>query len=355
MYHAQDQERETMTTRTRPAFMFLAILVPFAVAAQTSPAGFNVARTLAIGGDGGWDYPTVDSGAHRLYLSHATLVNVVDTETGALVGQIPDTQGVHGIAVAPELGRGFVSNGRANTVTVFNLRTLAVLATVKVTGENPDAICYDPSTRRVFTFNGRSSNATAIDAATDQVVGTLALPGKPEFAATDGKGRMFVNIEDKSLIVAFDPKALVVLAQWPIAPCEEPSGLAIDATHRRLFSVCGNKLMAVVDADSGKLVATVPIGSGPDGVAFDAATGLVFSANGEGTLTVVHEDSPEKFAVVATVPTRRGARTIALDEATHRVYLPTAEFGAPPSPTAEHPHPRPSIVPGSFVVLVVPR
>ena len=342
-----------MTTRTRFAVTLLAVFAPLAAAAQPGPGGFHVVRTIAVGGDGGWDYPTVASAAHRLYLSHATLVNVVDTETGALVGQIPDTQGVHGIAIAAELGRGFVSNGRANTVTVFDLKTLAVLATVKVTGENPDAICYDPSTRRVFTFNGRSSNATAIDAGTNQVAGTIALPGKPEFAVTDGKGRMFVNIEDRSLIVALDPRALAITAQWPIAPCEEPSGLALDREHHRLFAVGDNKLMAVVDADSGKLVATVPIGTGPDGVAFDPALGLAFSANGEGTLTVVREDSPEKFTVAATVPTRRGARTITLDDATHRAYLPTAEFGPPPSPTAERPHPRPSVVPGSFVVLVV--
>ena len=344
-----------MTKKTRFAVTLLAVLVPLGAWAQSGAGGYHVARTIAVGGDGGWDYPTVDAAAHRLYLSHATLVNVVDTETGALVGTIPDTQGVHGIAIAADLGRGFVSNGRANTVTVFDLKTLAVLATVKVTGENPDAICFDPFTRRVFTFNGRSASATAIDAASNQVVGTIALPGKPEFAVSDGKGRMFVNIEDKSVIVAFDPKALTVVAQWPIAPVEEPSGLALDRAHRRLFAVGGNKLMAVVDADSGKLVATVPIGTGPDGVAFDAGLGLAFSANGEGTVTVVREDSPEKFTVVATVPTRRGARTIALDETAHHLFLPTAEFGPPPSPTAERPHPRPSVVPGSFVVLVVQR
>ncbi|HVN75556.1 MAG TPA: hypothetical protein VMT19_04510 [Thermoanaerobaculaceae bacterium] len=344
-----------MTTRTRLVLTLLAVLVPLAATARAGAAGFHVARTIAIGGDGGWDYLTADAAAHRLYVSHATLVNVVDTETGALVGQIPDTQGVHGIALAPELGRGFVSDGRANTVTVFDLKTLAVLATVKVTGENPDAICYDAPTRRVFTFNGRTSNATAIDAATSQVVGTVTLPGKPEFAVSDGKGRMFVNIEDKSLIVALDPKSLAVVATWPIAPCEEPSGLAIDREHRRLFTVGHNKLMAVVDADSGKVIAALPIGAGVDGAAFDAAEGLAFSSNGEGTLTVVHEDTPEKFTVVATVPTRRGARTIGLDEATHRVYLPTAEFGPTPPPTPERPHPRPSIVPGSFVVLVVQR
>jgi YVTN family beta-propeller protein len=331
------------------------LLLPLLAAAQAAPAGFHVARSIAIGGEGGWDYLTVDSAAHRLYVSHATRVHVVDTEKGAVVGEIPDTQGVHGIALAPELGRGFVSNGRANSVTVFDLKTLVVIATVTTTGENPDAICFDPATRRVFTFNARSANTTAIDAVTNEVVGTLTLPGKPEFAVSDGRGKMFVNIEDKSLIVAFDPKALAITGQWPIAPCEEPSGLALDRERRRLFAVGGNQLMAVVDAESGKLVATVPIGSGVDGVAFDPSTGLVFSSNGEGTLTVIHENSPEKYTIVATVPTKRGARTIALDATTHRIYLPTAQFGPPPSPTVERPHPRPSIVPGTFEILVVER
>ncbi len=345
-----------MNTRTRLGVAAIAGLAALAALAQGGPAGFRVARTIAVGGDGGWDYLAVDAAAHRLYVSHATLVNVVDTRTGALVGTIPDTQGVHGIAVAPELGRGFVSNGRANTVTVFDLKALAVLATVKVTGENPDAICYDAPSRRVFTFNGRTANATAIDAATNQVVGTMVLPGKPEFAVSDGKGRMFVNIEDKSLIVAFDPRKLTIAGQWPIAPVEEPSGLALDREHRRLFAVGENNLMAVLDADSGKLVATAAIGNGPDGVAFDPGLGLAFSANGrDGTVTVVREESPAKFTVAATVPTRLGARTIALDEATHALYLPTAAFGPAPPPTAERPHPRPAIVPGSFVVLVVER
>lgn len=347
--------RMTMTIRRCLALGSLALLLPLLAAGQSAAAGFHVARSIAIGGEGGWDYLTVDSAAHRLYVSHATRVHVVDTEKGTIVGEVPDTQGVHGIALAPELGRGFVSNGRANSVTVFDLKTLAVIATVKITGENPDAICFDPATRRVFTFNARSANATAIDATTNEVVGTLALPGKPEFAVSDGKGKMFVNIEDRSLIVAFDPRALAITAQWPIAPCEEPSGLALDSKHRRLFSVGGNNLMAVVDADSGKLVATVPIGSGVDGVAFDATAGLVFSSNGEGTMTVVHQDSPDSYTIVATVETKRGARTIAIDRETHRIYLPTAQYGPPPSPTAERPHPRPSVVPETFEILVVER
>jgi DNA-binding beta-propeller fold protein YncE len=320
-----------------------------------APGGYRLAGTIAIGGEGGWDYLKVDSAAHRLYVSHATRVDVVDTESGTVVGAIPDTPGVHGIALAPELGRGFVSAGRANAVTVFDLKTLATLATIPVTGENPDAITFEPVSRRIFTFNGRTANATAIDATTNQVVGTVPLGGKPEFAVVDGTGTVFVNIEDKSLLVAFDARTLEVKARWPLAPCEEPSGLALDRAHRRLFSVCGNAMMAVMDADSGKMIATLPTGDGTDGAAFDPAAGLAFASNGEGTLTVVREETPGKYAVAGSVPTRRGARTIALDESTHRLYLPTAEFGPPPSPTADRPHPRPSIVPGTFVVLVMER
>jgi DNA-binding beta-propeller fold protein YncE len=326
-----------------------------AATVASAPGGYRPAGTIAIGGEGGWDYLKVDAAAHRLYVSHATKVEVIDLESGAVVGAIPDTPGLHGIALAPELGRGFVSAGRANSVTVFDLKTLATLATIPVTGENPDAIAFEPVSRRVFTFNGRTANATAIDATTNQVVGTVPLGGKPEFAVADGTGTMFVNIEDKSLLLAFDARTLEVKAKWPLAPCEEPSGLALDRAHRRLFSVCGNAMMAVVDAGSGRVIATLPTGEGTDGAAFDPGTGMAFASNGDGTLTVVREETPEKFAVVGNVPTRRGARTIALDESTHRLYLPTAEFGPPPPPTADRPHPRPSVVPGTFVVLVVER
>jgi YVTN family beta-propeller protein len=314
-----------------------------------------VSGSITIGGEGGWDYLTADAAAHRLYVSHATRVLVVDTARNAVVGEIPDTPGVHGIALAPELGRGFTSNGRAATVTVFDLKTLKVIATVKVTGENPDAIAYEPVSRRVFTFNGRSDSATAIDAATARVVGTLPLEGKPEFAVADGAGRMYVNIEDKSAIVAFDARTLKIEGRWPLAPCEEPTGLAMDRAHRRLFAGCHNELMAVVDADGGRVITTLPIGRGVDGAAFDPGTGLAFSSNGEGTLTVVREDAPEKFTLLGNVPTKRGARTLALDDATHRIYLSTAQFGPPPSPTAENPRARPPILPGTFEVLVLDR
>jgi DNA-binding beta-propeller fold protein YncE len=320
-----------------------------------SPAispGYRVTDTLKLGGDGGWDYLAFDPASRRLFVSHGTHVVVVDADTKSAVGDIPDTPGVHGIAIASDLGRGFISNGRSATATIFDLKTLGKIGEVK-TGENPDAILYDRASGRVFTFNGRSGDATAFDAAHGTVAGTIPLGGKPEFAVADGKGRVYVNIEDKSEIVALDAKALQVKSRWPLEPCEEPSGLAFDSEHGRLFTVCRNRLMAIVDATTGRIVTTLPIGSGVDGAAYDPATGLVFAANGEGTLTVAHEDSPDSFRVVENVPTQAGARTLALDLKTHRVFLSTAQFGPRPAPTAEVPRPRPSIVPGSFVVLVV--
>jgi YVTN family beta-propeller protein len=315
--------------------------------------GYHLIKTYKLGGDGGWDYLTVDRAAKRLFISRSTHVMVIDTDSGQpAAGDIPDTPGVHGIALAPALGRGFVSNGREGTVTVFDLNNLKVLNKIKV-GENPDAILYDPASRRVFTFNGRSDDVTAIDAAKGEVVGTIKVDGKPEFAATDENGKIFVNIQDKSEIMALDPNTLEVKSRWPLAPCQDPTGLAIDRQHRRLFSGCGNKLMAVVDADNGKVISTLPIGAGVDANAFDPETELAFASCGEGVLTVVHEDAPDKFSVVETVPTKPGARTMALDPVSHQIFLVTAEFGPPPPPTAEQPHPRPAILPDSFVVLVV--
>jgi DNA-binding beta-propeller fold protein YncE len=255
------------------------------------------------------------------------------------VGDIPDTQGVHGIALATELGRGFTSNGRANTVTIFDLKTLKTLGTASA-GTNPDCIVYDPATKRVFTMNGRSSNATAINAADGTVAGTVDLPGRPEFAAADGKGSIYVNIEDKSELAQLDAQNLKVLNHWPLAPCEEPSGLAMDTKNRRLFA----------DADSGKVIATPPIGQGVDANRFDPETKYAFSSNGDGTLTVVHEDSPDKFTVVDNVPTKRSARTMALDEKTHDIFLAAADF-EPPAPGER----RGKMKSGSFVILVVGR
>jgi DNA-binding beta-propeller fold protein YncE len=340
--------------RRRKFFIVCAASV-FAVAssafAQSTP-GYAVVRTVVVGGDGGWDYLAVDSEARRLYVTHGTRVQIFDADTLAALGEIPGTAGVHGVALATELGRGFTSNGRASSVTIFDLKTGKTIEEVKIDGQNPDAILFDPLTRRVLTFNGRSADATVLDAATGKIVATVPLGGKPEFATTDREGRIFVNLEDKSEIAVLDSRKPSVEKRWPLAPCEEPSGMAIDRAHHRLFVGCANKTMAVVDATTGKVVATVPIGEGVDANAFDPGTGLAFSSNGDGTLTVVRESTPGTFSVVGNVPTRRGARTMALDEKTHRVYLATADFGPPPSPTAEQPHPRHVIVPGSFTILV---
>jgi len=318
-----------------------------ATSAAPGASGYKVVKTVPISGEGGWDYVTVDSDARRVYVSHGTQVVVLDADSYEVVGSIPDTQGVHGIAIASDLSRGFTSNGRTNTATIFDLKTLKTIGTVN-TGANPDAIVYDSGTKRVFTLNGRSKDATAINAADGTVAGTLALGGKPEFAVADGKGSIYVNIEDTSELVQFDPQKLTVTHRWPQKPCQEASGLAIDRKNRRLFSGCDNKMMAVMDADSGKVVATPPIGEGVDANGFDPATQLAFASNGEGTLTVVHEDSPDKFTVVENVPTKKSARTMALDLKTHNIFLPAADFD-PPAPGER----RGKMKPGSFVLLVL--
>ena len=341
-----------MSTRIRlgsalvTAALACSLMGAFTSGAQGS-SGYHILKTLPVGGDEGWDYVAVDSDARRVYLAHGTHVVVLDADSGAVVGDIPDTQGVHGIALAPDLGRGFTSNGRANTVTIFDLKTLKTIATVKV-GTNPDAIVYDPAIKRVFTMNGRSQDATAINATDGTVVGTIPFGGKPEFVVVDGKGSMFVNLEDKSQIVQFDPQKLTVSNHWPLAPCEEPSGLAIDRKTRRLYAGCGNKMVGVVNADTGQIVATPAIGDGVDANAFDPASNFVFSSNGEGTLTIIHEDSPDKYTVVENVPTKKSARTMGLDLKTHNVFLPAAEFDAPAAGER-----RGKMKPGSFVVLVV--
>src|SRR5579871_4575488 len=323
-----------------------------AVSLAAAGPGYHVVKTYKVGGDGGWDYLTADASARRLYISRGTHVMVLDLDSGKTVGDIPDTPGVHGIALAPELGRGFTSNGREGTVTIFDLKTLAPIGSKVKVGENPDAILYDPATKRVFTFNGHSQDSTAIDATDGKVLGTIKLDGKPEFAASDAKGEIFVNIEDKSELDAIDPNTLEVKSKWPLAPCKEPSGLAIDRKNRRLFVGCDNKMMAVVDADSGKVLATPAIGEGVDATAFDDETGLAFASCGEdGVLTIVKEESPEKFSVAETVKTESGARTLALDAKTHNVFVVTAKFGPPPAPTTDNPHPRHTILPDTFVVL----
>jgi len=331
-------------------FCLVLAVVGFAAPQAPKPGGYHLLKKHVLGGEGGWDYMALDGKSRLLYVSHGNAVEVLNVDTGVKGEPITGLQGVHGIAFAPERNRGYISNGRGNNVTVFDLKTHKVLGQVASTGQNPDAIMYDAFSGRVFTFNGRTSNATAIDAATDKAVGTVDIGGKPEFAVTDGKGTIFVNNEDKSEIVAFDAKALQVKTRWSIAPGEGPSGLAIDLKGKRLFSVC-DKVMVVSDFVNGKVVATVPIGAGPDAVRYDPGTGLVFSSNGEGTLTVVKQESPDKYAVLETVTTAPRARTMEIDAKTHRVFVVTAEFGPAPAPTKDQPRPRPPVIPGSFMVL----
>jgi YVTN family beta-propeller protein len=325
--------------------------------AAPSPS-YHLVKTIAVGGDGGWDCLTYDNAANRLYIARSTRVQVVDVEKGVLVGEVANTQGVHGVALVPKLKRGYASNGQDNSVTVFDLATLKEVERIKV-GTKPDVIIFDRAVNRVFTMNGGSNDATAIDVATNKVVGTVALGGKPEFAVAEGRDSIFVNIEDTSEVVSFDPKTLAVKNRWPLAPGEGPSGLAMDAGNRWLFSVCSNEKMVVLDADTGKVETTLPIGKGPDGAACDSKTGLAFSPNGQdGTLTVVKEESVArgsslkgKFSVLATVPTLVSARTMALDPKTGNIYLGAAKFVTPPAgqPTQGR---RRQIEPGSFVILV---
>lgn len=320
------------------------------VSAAMAADSYHRVQKITIGGEGGWDYLIADGSSGRVYVSHGTEVDVVDTKSGQVVGKITDLKGVHGIALAPEFGRGFISNGQAGTVTIFDLKTLSKIGADVPAGKNPDAIIYDPGSKRVFAFNGRSSDATAIDAEKGTVAGTVTLEGKPEFAAADGAGHVYVNIEDASKVFDIDSRKLTVEHRWPLAPCDSPSGMSIDAAHRRIFSGCHNKMMAVMDADTGKVVATPPIGNGIDATAFDPGAGLVFNSCGDGTLSVIHEDSPDKYTVVENASTQTGARTMALDTETHHVYLSIAEFEPAPEP-APGERPRRKMIAGTFGLL----
>jgi DNA-binding beta-propeller fold protein YncE len=322
--------------------------VLLAAVAANAASSYHLTSTIAIPGPGGWDYVAADSQDRRLYVSHSTVVDVVDLDSDKVIGQITNTNGVHGIAVARDLGRGFISAGRDNQVVIFDLKTLATIGTAK-TGTNPDGIVYEPTTHRVFTFNGRSKDATAIDAKDGTVLGTIDLGGKPEFPVIDGKGDLFVNIEDKNQIDHIDPKNLKVLAEWSIAPAESPSGLAIDTEHHRLFSVCDGKKMVVLNYDSGKVVTMIPIGEGPDAAAYDPGTHTAFSSNGrDGTLTVIKVEGKDHY-LPSTVETKKSARTMAIDLKTHKIYLPSAEFE--PAPAGQHQ--RPAIKPDTFKLLVL--
>jgi len=320
------------------------------VNAQDTKSHYKLVNTIHIEGDEGWDYTTVDEETNMLYLSHGSMVQVVNLKKGKVVATIPNTNGVHGIALAHDLNKGFISDGKDTAVTIFDLETNATLAKIKVTGLKPDAIIYDKNTQRVFTFNGKSKNATAIDAKTNAVVGTIELSGKPEFCVADGTGKIFVNIEDKNTIVEIDASTLKVLNEWPIAPGEGASGLAMNKKNRRLFAVCDGK-MVIMDADNGKVVTTMQTGDGPDAAAFDPEKMRAYSSNGQGTLTVVQEESPDKFSVLENVTTQKSARTMAINTRTHHIYLPAAEFTPLPPVRTGVDKPKPKIKAGTFVVL----
>ena len=314
---------------------------------------YAITNRYNVGGEGGWDLLTIDTKRHHLFISRSSHVQVVDADSGKVVGDIPSTEGVHGIAIADDLNVGFTSNGKSNSVTVFDLTTLNVIETIKISGLNPDVILYEPVSKHLFTFNGRSANATVIDAITRKEINTIKLPGKPELAVSNKVGNIFVNIEDKNAIVVIDSSSNKILKSFPLDSGVEPTGLAIDKENNRLFSVCANNKMVVLDSETGHVISEVAIGSGPDSAAFDPNLGIAFSSNGEGSLTLIKENDPEHFSVLQKVVTQKGARTMAYDSDSHRAYLVTASFGETPPATKEQPKPRPAIIPDSFVVLVV--
>ena len=330
----------------------LGLLSTLAVPSRGADNQYKLLKEIPVSGEGGWDYLAVDQYARRLYVSHTTKVVVIDIDKDTVAGEIADTPGVHGIAIAPKLGLGFTSNGRENKASVFDLKTLKTKSKVD-TGDNPDAILFEPGQQEVYTFNGRGNSATVFDAMTGKVVATISLSGKPEYAvAYPAAGRVYNNIEDKSEVAVIDTKTHKVVSTWPIAPGEEPSGMAFDAQHQRLFLGCGNKMMVMMDSTSGKVVASVPIGEGVDATKFDSATQLAFCSCGDGTVTIAHEDSPDKLTVVQTLKTEPRARTMALDPKTHKIYLASAKFGAASDQPSGGKKGRPSAVPGTFKVLV---
>jgi YVTN family beta-propeller protein len=335
------------------SILYCVVILTTCMVVAVAQQPYRVIDHWKIGGTGGWDYMHVDPAAHLLYLAHGPRVEVIDTNTGTLKGAITGMQGTHGIAFGPEGHFGYISDGKGDAVVVFNRKTFAIVAKIPA-GTNPDGIAYEPATKTVWAFNGRSKNVTVIDTVSRSVVATISLPGKPEFPQVDGKGHVFDNIESKNSIVEFDAKSKTLIATWPLKGCDSPSGLAIDAAHHRLFSVCDNNTMAIVDTLSGQQLATVPIGAGPDAARYDTNRQLAFSSNGEdGTLSVI--DVAHGYKTLETLPTEKGARTMADDPVADRLYVVTAKFGPRPKPTSENPRVRPSIVPDSFTVLVIGR
>lgn len=325
----------------------MGLLAPGPLSTQAAEVNYHLLKEIPVGGEGSWDYLSVDEAGRRLYVSHGTKAVVIDLDKETVCGEIPDTPGIHGVAVASDLGKGFTSNGRENKSSIVDLKTLKTLEKVE-TGQNPDGMLYDPDQQQVYMFNGRSQSATVIDAKTGKVVATVSLPGRPEFGAADPQAnRVFDNIEDKSLVVAIDTKKHEVVNSWSTAPGEEPSGLAIDVQHHRLFVGCGNKKMVVMDNTNGKIVMDLPIGQGVDATAFDPGTHLAFASCGDGTVTIVNEETPDKYTVVQTLKTEPRAKTMTLDPKTHKIYLGSAKFEA-----AAPGERRPRMVPDSFKVLV---
>ena len=328
----------------------LAFVFVCAVAFGADP--YQFLTEIKIGGEGGWDILTIDSAANRLYLSHATKVVVVDLNKNAVVGEIADTPGVHGFVAVPEFQRGFSTNGKENKSSVVDLATLKTISKID-TGDSPDAVVYDQQRHEVYIFNHRGNSVTVVDPKESNVVATIQLEGNPEFAAVDeNAGRIYVNLEDKSEVAVIDAAKHAVVANWPLSPGEEPTGIALDPTHHRLFSACHNKMMVMVDTDTGKVITNVPICAGTDGAAFDDATQLAFASCGDGTTTIAKEETPDKLTVVQTLKTERGARTMAIDPKTQRIYLPTAQLEPAPSPSPGATPARPSIVPNTFKLLV---
>jgi YVTN family beta-propeller protein len=328
----------------------IALLAACCSSAAAATPAYRVAAEVAVPGDDGWDYLSADSGSGHLFIAHGSKIQVLNLADLTPAGEVTDIKGAHGVALATDLGHGYISSGRSDSVVEFDVHTLARLREIATSGGNPDAILYDAATHQVFTFNGRGRNASVIDARTDTVVATIPLNAKPEFAVDDLDGRIYVNLEDTNSLAVIDAATHAVVATWKLTGCDEPSGLAIDRAHRRLFSVCSNQKLLVVDSTSGKIVTTLPIGAHVDGVAFDPGTQLAFASGGDGTMTVVHEETPQKFAVSQTVATKTGARTVTLDETTHRVYTVTAKYDSKAGPGN-----RPQVVPRTFAVLMLDR
>jgi DNA-binding beta-propeller fold protein YncE len=327
-----------------------------AVAMTTQAAGgYRLLQTIPVPGDEGWDHPAVDTSARRLYVTHGTHVVVIDVDAGNLVGKIENTPGVHFTVIDAELDRGFISNGGAARLTIFNTKTLETIGEVKSTGENPGPTVFDPATKRVFTFNLNSNTATVVDSKEGKVVGAFDLGGKPELVGTDAKGNVFVNLVQKNVVLQIDSRQMKVGQTWPVAPCVGPRTMAVDQQNGRLFIGCANRRMVILDSNNGSLISSVPIGQGPDDSAYDPETGLVYISNGDGTVSIIRQESPDHYDVLETVNTAPGARNMALDLKTKKIFLPLSDREAPPPPTAQNPNPRGNVIPGSFRVLVFGR